>query len=67
MTWNGKELLLIVDKACGIVGFVWFLMGYYLILITKKKRVASFAMHTIYEIEETRMVKLFHSNPGADT
>ncbi|XP_054714497.1 polyphosphoinositide phosphatase-like [Uloborus diversus] len=40
----------------GIVGFVRFLEGYYLILITKRKRVAYIGHHTIYKIQDTCMV-----------
>ncbi|KFM61070.1 Polyphosphoinositide phosphatase, partial [Stegodyphus mimosarum] len=40
----------------GIVGFVKFLEGYYLILITKRKRVAYIGHHTIYKIQDTCMV-----------
>ncbi|XP_015918441.2 polyphosphoinositide phosphatase [Parasteatoda tepidariorum] len=40
----------------GIVGFIRFLEGYYLILITKRKRVAYIGHHTIYKIQATCMV-----------
>ncbi|KAG8186312.1 hypothetical protein JTE90_007333 [Oedothorax gibbosus] len=40
----------------GIVGFVRFLEGYYLILITKRKRVGYIGHHAIYKIQDTCMV-----------
>ncbi|CAG2102960.1 unnamed protein product [Medioppia subpectinata] len=43
-------------SAFGIVGFVRFLEGYYLILITKRRRVAQLGHHSIYKIEDTHMV-----------
>ncbi|XP_072036306.1 LOW QUALITY PROTEIN: polyphosphoinositide phosphatase-like [Amphiura filiformis] len=43
-------------SAFGIVGFVRFLEGYYIILITKRRRVAIIGGHTIYKIEDTSMV-----------
>ncbi|KAK2581293.1 hypothetical protein KPH14_008078 [Odynerus spinipes] len=56
-----------VVSAFGIVGFVRFLEGYYIILVTKRRRVAVIGHHTIYKIEDTSMiyipndtVRLFH-------
>ena len=37
-------------------GFVQFLEGYYIILITKRKRVALIGQHFIYKIEDTSMI-----------
>lgn len=37
-------------------GFVRFLEGYYMILITKRRKVAVIGPHTIFKIEDTRMV-----------
>ncbi|KAL1419132.1 hypothetical protein MTO96_005244 [Rhipicephalus appendiculatus] len=45
-------------SAFGIVGFVRFLEGYYIILITKRRRIAIVGHHTIYKVEDTRMVYL---------
>ncbi|XP_015184747.1 PREDICTED: polyphosphoinositide phosphatase isoform X2 [Polistes dominula] len=56
-----------VVSAFGIVGFIRFLEGYYIILVTKRRRVAVIGHHTIYKIEDTSMiyipndtVRLFH-------
>lgn len=43
-------------KAHGIVGFVKFLFGYYLIVITKRSKVAELGGNSIYKIEETSMI-----------
>lgn len=42
--------------AFGIVGFVRFLEGYYLILIVKRRCVAIIGRHCIYKIEDTSMM-----------
>ncbi|XP_030850291.1 polyphosphoinositide phosphatase isoform X2 [Strongylocentrotus purpuratus] len=49
-------------SAFGIAGFVRFLEGYYIILITKRKKVAIIGGHTIYKIEDTSMVHIPHDN-----
>ncbi|EFN85512.1 SAC domain-containing protein 3 [Harpegnathos saltator] len=53
--------------AFGLLGFVRFLEGYYIILVTKRRRVAVVGHHTIYKIEDTAMIyipndiiRLFH-------
>ncbi|KAJ8026494.1 Polyphosphoinositide phosphatase [Holothuria leucospilota] len=43
-------------SAFGIVGFVKFVEGFYIILVTKRKRVAVIGGHTIYKIEDTSMM-----------
>ena len=43
-------------SAFGLAGFVRFLEGFYLILITKRRRVAQFGHHSIYKIEDTHMI-----------
>ncbi|KAI7907384.1 SacI homology domain-containing protein [Cokeromyces recurvatus] len=45
----------------GIVGFVRFTQGWYMIFITKRRRVAILGGHYIYHIDETRLVPI---NPG---
>ncbi|XP_076844224.1 polyphosphoinositide phosphatase isoform X2 [Brachyhypopomus gauderio] len=42
--------------AFGIVGFVRFLEGYYIILITKRRKMADIGGHSIYKIEDTTMI-----------
>ncbi|XP_070567874.1 polyphosphoinositide phosphatase-like isoform X2 [Ptychodera flava] len=43
-------------SAFGIVGFIRFLEGYYVILITKRRRIAVIGGHTMYKIEDTSMI-----------
>lgn len=38
------------------LGFIRFLEGYYIILITKRRRVAVIGYHTVYKIEDTTMI-----------
>ncbi|XP_076628632.1 polyphosphoinositide phosphatase FIG4 isoform X3 [Colletes latitarsis] len=45
-----------VISAFGIVGFVRFLEGYYIILVTKRCRVAVVGHHTIYKVLDTSMI-----------
>ncbi|XP_046388999.1 polyphosphoinositide phosphatase isoform X3 [Ischnura elegans] len=45
-----------VVSAFGIVGFVRFLEGYYMIVVTKRRRVAMVGHHTIYKIVDTNMI-----------
>ena len=40
----------------GIIGFVRFLEGYYIYLITKRLKVAMVGHHSIYKIEDTAMI-----------
>ena len=58
-SWAGKAAFNLQDKkdynfqentrhACGILGFVRFLKGFYLIMITQKKKVAMIGQHKIY-------------------
>ncbi|KAH0622211.1 hypothetical protein JD844_024319 [Phrynosoma platyrhinos] len=43
-------------SAFGIVGFVRFLEGYYIVLITKRRKMADIGGHAIYKIEDTSMI-----------
>lgn len=47
----------------GLVGFVKFLHGYYLILITKRRRVANIGYHSIFKVEETKLVYIPNVHP----
>jgi len=40
----------------GFIGFVRFLEGYYMVLITKRRRVALIGCHAVFKIEDTCMV-----------
>jgi phosphatidylinositol 3,5-bisphosphate 5-phosphatase len=41
------------------LGFVKFLKGYYLIMITQKKKIAKIGDHKIYQIKDIEMIQLF--------
>ncbi|KAK3506888.1 hypothetical protein QTP70_030909 [Hemibagrus guttatus] len=43
-------------SAFGIVGFVRFMEGYYIVLITKRRKMADIGGHSIYKIEDTNMI-----------
>ncbi|XP_016306373.1 polyphosphoinositide phosphatase [Sinocyclocheilus anshuiensis] len=47
-----RDLVIIDDKLC----FVRFLEGYYIVLITKRRRMADIGGHSIYKIEDTNMI-----------
>uniref|UniRef100_H2YYI1 SAC domain-containing protein n=1 Tax=Ciona savignyi TaxID=51511 RepID=H2YYI1_CIOSA len=49
-------------KGFGIVGFIRFMEGYYLILITKRSKVAEIGGHSIYKIEDTTMINIPNSS-----
>ncbi|KAJ8654833.1 hypothetical protein O0I10_009557 [Lichtheimia ornata] len=44
----------------GIVGFIRFTEGWYMIFITKRKQVALLGGHYVYHIDETRLVPVGH-------
>ena len=50
-----------VKLAYGILGFVRFLKGFYIIFITAKKKVGKIGQHSIYQIKDTQMVPLFRT------
>lgn len=41
-----------------LAGFIRFLHGYYIILITKRRRIAEIGLHILYKIEDTLMVPI---------
>ncbi|OAD70259.1 hypothetical protein PHYBLDRAFT_115553 [Phycomyces blakesleeanus NRRL 1555(-)] len=49
-------LHLVPMRIYGVVGFVRFTQGWYMIFITKRKQVALLGGHYIYHIDETRLV-----------
>lgn len=49
----------VVPRAEGVIGFIRFLKGYYLILVTESKKVAKIGKHNIYKIKKFDMVPLF--------
>jgi len=51
----------ILSNGSGILGFIKFLKGYYLLMITQKKKVAKIGLHNIYKIQDMKMVPLFRN------
>ncbi|XP_066532749.1 polyphosphoinositide phosphatase [Hoplias malabaricus] len=56
MGQKGSSGLSRAVSAFGIVGFVRFLEGYYIVLITKRRKMADIGGHSIYKIEDTNMI-----------
>ncbi|KAG8582449.1 hypothetical protein GDO81_008056 [Engystomops pustulosus] len=56
MGQKGSSGLSRAVSAFGIVGFVQFLEGYYIVLITKRRKMADIGGHAIYKIEDTSML-----------
>ena len=48
-----------VPLAYAVLGFIRFLKGYYLVLVTGRKRVAKIGRHSIYSVKKTEMISLF--------
>lgn len=53
-----------VTSAYGVLGFVRFLEGYYLILVTKRTKCAFIGNHPIYTIKDTVMIKVNQPLPS---
>ncbi|XP_053695063.1 polyphosphoinositide phosphatase [Sabethes cyaneus] len=51
-------------SAYGVLGFVKFLEGYYLILVTKRTRCAFIGKHIIYTIKDTAMIRVNETPAG---
>ncbi|XP_053612793.1 polyphosphoinositide phosphatase [Plodia interpunctella] len=49
-------------SAFGIVGFIRFLEGYYIILVTKRRKIAMIGSHSIYKIEDTATIYIPSEN-----
>ena len=55
---QGRGALKSHIRACGILGFVQFLHGFHMVLVTSKSRVGFIGGHRIYEIGDTAMVPI---------
>ncbi|KAL1224123.1 Phosphoinositide phosphatase SAC5 [Cardamine amara subsp. amara] len=49
-----------ITTCYGIIGFVRFLEPFYMLVITKRKKVGEICGHTIYGIAETQMISIPH-------
>lgn len=45
-------------SAYGVLGFISFMEGHYLILVTKRTKIAAIGMHIIYTIADTSMIRV---------
>jgi hypothetical protein len=50
-----------VIKAYGLLGFIRFVKGYYMVLITSRKRVGKILRHSIYQIKDMQLVPMFRN------
>ena len=55
-----------VKLAHGILGFVRFLKGFYIIMIKEKKKVGKIGQHSIYQVKDIQMVPLFRATSNAN-
>ncbi|VUZ54943.1 unnamed protein product [Hymenolepis diminuta] len=51
----------------GLIGFIRFLFGYYLIVVTQHREVARIGEHRIYKIEDTKMLYIPRDIPFSST
>lgn len=51
-------------SAFGILGFVRFLEGYYIVLITKRRKIATIGYHSVYKIEDTACIYIPCDGPS---
>ena len=58
---KNSQVNMIVRSGHAVVGFVKFLKGYYIILVTKKKKVGLIGRHAIYKVKDVKIVPLFTS------
>ncbi|WOL02658.1 phosphoinositide phosphatase SAC3-like [Canna indica] len=50
-----------VTKCYGIAGFVKFLGPYYMLLITRRRKIGNICGHTIYAVSKSEMISIPHS------
>ncbi|VDN00841.1 unnamed protein product [Thelazia callipaeda] len=62
--WKG--LIERASNAFGLLGAVRFLEGYYLLIVTKARVVATIGYHEIYKIEEVALISLASEGIAAD-
>lgn len=55
VAWDNFSLNYLTDLFF-FKGFVRFLEGYYIVLITKRRKMADIGGHSIYKIEDTTMI-----------
>jgi hypothetical protein len=53
----------VIRKAYGLLGFIKFLKGYYIVMITEKKKIAKIGRHNIYKVKDVVIKPLFKLTP----
>ena len=51
-------IMMIIHVCFGYLGFIKFLEGYHMIVITRRSQVARIGYHRIYKIDETDMISI---------
>ncbi|XP_028763274.1 phosphoinositide phosphatase SAC2 isoform X2 [Neltuma alba] len=51
-----------LTKCYGIIGFIKFLEPYYMLIITKRRKIGSICGHTIYAITNSQMIPVPHAS-----
>ncbi|KAJ6809580.1 phosphoinositide phosphatase SAC2-like [Iris pallida] len=51
-----------VTKCYGIIGFIKFLGPYYMLLITKRRKIGTICGHTVYSVSKSEMIALPNSS-----
>lgn len=54
-----KGITTVIRKAYGVLGFIKFLKGYYIVLISAKKKIAKIGRHNIYKVEDIVIKPLY--------
>ena len=58
---NKHRMIRRVPKAYAVMGFIRFLKGFYIIMVTKRKRIAKLEQHSLYQVSKIELVPLFTS------
>ena len=61
-----QQGLKLVCAAQVLLGFMKFVMGYYIYLVTKKAKVGKIRSHSLYKAEEIQLIKLFPEKETRD-
>ena len=62
-----KGISVVIRRAYGLLGFIRFLKGYYIVMITEKKKIARIGRHNIYIVKDIVIKPLFRSGPSDGT
>ena len=51
-----------IRRSYGLLGFIRFLKGFYIVMITEKKKIAQIGRHNIYKIKDIVIKPLFRTS-----